>query len=137
MKFDEAARLVRLQERVKWATREALKEDSHHKSSEAAVSLSFCLPSMFADDQRPCWHIEIYSYVLGEHRNHQWIAATVPEALALAEADVDKWVFPYEMRAFERDVVGDAPDDGPMDPPFGADPTLTTSELLATLRADP
>lgn len=104
MSFDEAARVVRLRERVIWATREALKADGLHKSSEAHTSVSFNLPSMFDDDKSHYWGVEIYSYVIGPSRNHSWFGKTLAEALAKAEAAVDKWCFRYEMQAFERSV---------------------------------
>lgn len=112
MNFDEAARLVRLQERVRWGTIEALKTDGHHKSAEAHVELHYVLPGMFSDSQRPYWAVSIYSYVLGPNRNHSWQGASASEALALAERDVRTWVMKYETAAFERAMgVHDADDD--------------------------
>lgn len=100
--FDEAARLVRLQERLAWATREALKEDGHHKSDEAMVEVIFALPGMFHDDKAPYWRISVYSYVLGPRRNHDFLGKSLAEALAVAESAVSSWVEPYEFRQFEH-----------------------------------
>lgn len=112
MDFDSAARLVRLRERVRWGTLEALKADGIHKSDEAHVELSYVLPGMFCDDQRPYWTVSVYSYVLGPRRNHVWQGVTTSEALALAERDVATWVAKYEMAAFERAMMApDAEDD--------------------------
>lgn len=105
MDFDTAVRIARLQELVKWGTREAMKEDGHHKSSEAYMEIGYCLPGMFADDERPYWQVQIYSYVLGPHRMHSWTGKTLDSALTLAEAAVDKWTEEYRHRAFERDMA--------------------------------
>lgn len=102
MSFDEAVRLVRLRDRVIAATREALRADGMHKSSEAAVSASFNLPSMFDDDQSAYWGIEVYSYVVGPSRNHSWFGKTLTEALAKAEEAVSAWCMPYEMERMDR-----------------------------------
>ena len=107
MNFDEAARFVRLREKVIWGTREAMKRDGHHKFSEAHASVSFNLPSMFDDDQQPYWGVEIYSYVLGPSRNHSWFGKSLPEALAKAEAAIEKWRLGYEMDALTDDGDGE------------------------------
>lgn len=111
--FDEAARLVRLQERVKAATLHELRKDGHHKSGEAHVSLAFNLPAMFADDQRPYWSIEVFSYVLCDvGRSQTWTGHTAAEAIAKAEDGVGKWCLMPEMEQFEAFMGGqDAPDE--------------------------
>lgn len=111
MNFDDAARLVKLQQRVWWATELALKKCGSHKSSEGYVELDFCLPGMFNDD-KPYWAIRVYSYVLGPHRMHTWTAKTIDGALTLAEDAVKKWAMPYEMEEFEMRMSElDPPDD--------------------------
>lgn len=100
MNLDVALRLTNLRARVITATREALKEDGHHKSSEGATELTVSLPSMFSDDQRPTWTVSIYSYVLGPNRTHDWHGASPEEAISKAEDAVDEWCRPLEMKAF-------------------------------------
>lgn len=104
MSFDEALRASRLQERVKWGTIEAMKEDGHHKSSEAYMEIGYCLPGMFSNDSAPYWQVQIYSYVLGPERMHSWTATTLDGALAKAEEAVDDWVKEYEFKAMTRDM---------------------------------
>lgn len=103
--FDEAFRAARLQELVKWGTLEAMKEDGHHKSSEAYMEIGYCLPGMFSNDDRPYWQVQIYSYVLGPSRMHSWTGKTLDAALALAEAEVEKWTQEYKFKAMERDMA--------------------------------
>ena len=114
MAFDEAARLVRLQERIKAATLHELRKDGHHKSSEAHVSISFNLPAMFADDQRPYWEVEAWSYVLcDEGRSGSWRAHSAAEAIAKAEDAVGKWCLMPEMEQFGAFMEGiDLPEGG-------------------------
>ena len=111
--FDKAVRVARLQELVKWGTSEAMKEDGHHKSSEAYMEVGYCLPGMFSDDQTPYWKIVIYSYVLGPSRMHEWTGKSLEAALVLAEDAVGKWTENYRHRAFMRDMekmMGPQPD---------------------------
>lgn len=115
--FAVAARLVRLQERVRWGTIEAEKTNPGHKSGEAWTQLSFVLPGMFADDRGPYWEVSVYSYVLGPNRQHRWQGGTAAEALALAERDVETWVVPFEVAAFEKTMLGDDGDDWTRPPP--------------------
>lgn len=104
MSFDEAFRTARLQERVKWGTLEAMKEDGHHKSSEAYMEIGYCLPGMFSNDNAPYWQVQIYSYVLGPNRVHSWTSSSLDGALAKAEEAVDEWVKDYEFKAMTRDM---------------------------------
>ena len=106
MDLKDSIRLVKLQERVRRSTLTALKEDGHHKSSEATVSAELTLPGMFSDDQEPYWTVMVWSYVLGPERQHTWSASSLSEALALAEADVTKWCFSWEMKEFESAFDG-------------------------------
>lgn len=113
MDFDCAFRAAKLQELVKWGTLEALKEDGHHKSSEAYMEVGYCLPPMFSNDQHPYWQVQIYSYVLGPNRMHSWTGKTLDATLALAEAAVEEWVADYKFKAFARDMEKmEAPDEG-------------------------
>jgi hypothetical protein len=122
MDLDTAFRAARLQELVKWGTLEAMKDDGHHKSSEAYMEIGYCLPGMFSDDQRPYWQVQIYSYVLGPNRMHSWTGKTLDAALALAEAAVDDWTREYKFRALDRDMAemmgpeGGVEDDIPASP---------------------
>lgn len=102
--FDEAFRAARLQELVKWGTLEAMKEDGHHKSSEAYMEVGYCLPGMFSNDDRPYWQVQIYSYVLGPSRMHSWTGKTLDAAMALAEDAVKEWTDEYKFKAFARDM---------------------------------
>lgn len=94
-------RISEMRSRVIRATYEALKDDGGHKSSEAACEVTLCLPNMFEADQRPTWAVSVYSYVLA-HGQETWTHPTLDGALALAEAEVQRWCFPHEMRAFDR-----------------------------------
>lgn len=108
--FDCSFRVARLQELVKWGTLEALKEDGHHKSSEAYMEVGYCLPGMFSDDQHPYWQVTIYSYVLGPDRMHSsWTGKSLDAALALAEAAVNEWTSEYKFKAFARDMESVVP----------------------------
>jgi hypothetical protein len=108
---EQIMRICEMRSRVIRATYEALREDSHHKSSEAACEISLCLPNMFEADQRPTWAISIYSYVIGSSRQHTWTDQTLDGALALAEKDVKDWCFRWEMRAFDREMGGQIEDE--------------------------
>ena len=122
MDFDTAFRAARLQELVKWGTREAMKEDGHHKSSEAYMEIGYCLPGMFSDEQAPYWQVQIYSYVLGPNRMHSWTGKTLDAAMALAESAVDDWVEQYRLKAFERDMGQMVPQERDVDDTIPAPP---------------
>lgn len=124
MDFDSAFRAARLQELVKWATLEALKEDGHHKSSEGYMEIGYCLPGMFSNNELPYWQVQIYSYVLGPSRMHSWTGATLDAAMALAEAAVKEWTEEYKMKAFTRDMERTIPPEDDIEdqiPPHPAD----------------
>lgn len=104
MDFDGAFRAARLQELVKWGTLEAMKEDGHHKSSEAYMEIGYCLPGMFSNNEQPYWQVQIYSYVLGPNRVHSWTASTLDGALAKAEEAVGEWTQEYKFKAMTRDM---------------------------------
>lgn len=104
MDFDTAFRAARLRELVKWGTLEAMKEDGHHKSSEAYMEIGYCIPGMFADNDAPYWQVQIYSYVLGPNRMHSWTGKTLDAAMALAEAAVEEWTEEYRFAAMNRDM---------------------------------
>jgi hypothetical protein len=104
--FEDAARIMRLRERVISATCDALKQDGHHKSGEAAVEVTMSIPGMFSDDQSITWSLMVFSYVLGEDRQNNYFGKTLAEAISKAEDAVEKWCFPHEMARFERAVMG-------------------------------
>lgn len=100
--FEDGVRLVRIQERVKSATFIELKKDGHHKSSEGAVTLSFCLPNIF-DDSGPYWTVDVYSYVLcPDGRSKVFSGRTASEAISKAEDGVRDWCMPTEMEEFGK-----------------------------------
>ena len=116
MNFDTAFRAAKLQELVKWGTLEAMKEDGHHKSSEAYMEIGYCLPGMFSNDPNPYWQVQIYSYVLGPNRMHSWTGKTLDAALALAEAAVEDWTQEYKFKAMDQDFQKMvAPETRPLD----------------------
>lgn len=101
MNFDEAARLVRLQERVRNATYHEMRKDGHHKSSEGAVELGFHLPPVVGDRRDPYWSVEVYSYLLcPDGRTGQWTGNTAAEAIAKAEDAINLWCMGAEMEQF-------------------------------------
>ena len=112
MSFDEAARLVRLQERLRNATyHEIRKADGGHKSSEGALSLAFCLPPVVGDRADPYWAVEAYSYLLcPDGRTGTWTGKTAAEAIAKAEDAIENWCFPSEMEQFGQ-MMGEPSDD--------------------------
>lgn len=101
--FAEAVRLARLQERLRHATYHAIREDGHHKSSEGAIELSFCLPPVVGDERDPYWSLEVYSYLLiKEGRTQTFIGKSAAEVISKAEDAADQWCFRAEMNAFEQ-----------------------------------
>lgn len=117
MAFDEAARLVRLQERLRNATYHEMRKDGHHKSSEGAVSLSFHLPPVVGDREAPYWAVEAYSYLLcPEGRSASWSGASAAEAISKAEDAIRLWCMNSEMEQFgeQMGMTPDA-DDGEYD----------------------
>lgn len=110
MSFDEAARLVRMQERLRAATYHEMRKDGHHKSSEGAVSLSFHLPPVVGDKTAPYWSVEAYSYLLcPEGRSGSWTGNSAAEAIAKAEDAIELWCMPSEMEQFGA-LMGIQPD---------------------------
>ena len=110
MCFDESARLVRLQERLRTATFHEMRKDGHHKSSEGAVSLAFCRPSVVGDKTEPYWCVEAYSYLLcPDGRSGSWTGNTAAEAIAKAEDAIQSWCMPSEMEQFGA-LMGVEPD---------------------------
>jgi hypothetical protein len=113
---EQILRISEIRSRVIRATYEAFREDGYHKSSEGACEVALCLPNMFEADQRPSWTVSVYSYVLGPNRNHNWMGATLDEALVQAELAVKEWCFPYERRVMEKAMGMDANADADEDP---------------------
>ena len=114
LSFEEAVRLVRIQERLRNATYHELRKDGHHKSSEGGMSISFNLPPIVGDDKAPYWAIEAYSYVLcPDGRSETWMGQTAMEAIGKAEDAVAKWCFASEMEQFEQRFNSPEDDDAP------------------------
>lgn len=110
--FEEAARLVRLQERLRNATYHEMTKDGHHKSSEGAVELGFHLPPVVGDRRDPYWSVEVYSYLLcPDGRTGQWTGNTAAEAIAKAEDAVGLWCMGPEMEQFGK-AMGIVDDEG-------------------------
>jgi hypothetical protein len=112
--FEEAARFIRVQERLRSATWHELRKEGGGKSSEGAMSLSFNLPPVVGDDKEPYWAVEAYSYLLcPQARSETWIGKSAGEAIGKAEDDVEKWCFAAEMEMFERanGIGPDGPDE--------------------------
>lgn len=100
MDFEQGLRVSELRSRLIRSTYDALKEDGLHKSSEAAIDITFCIPGMFSDDQSPRWCVMVYSYVLGPNRSHHFMGKSLNEAIAKAEDAVKTWCLGWEMKAF-------------------------------------
>ena len=101
--FEDTARLVRMQERLRNATYHEIRKDGHHKSSEGALSISFNLPAVVGDEEAPYWAIEAYSYLLcPEGRVKTWMGRTATEAIGKAEDDIRQWCMGAEMEQFEQ-----------------------------------
>ena len=99
--FEEAFRLANLQARVRNATFHEMKKDGHHKSSEGAVALSFCLPPVVGDDRAPYWSVEVYSYLLcPQARSETWVGKSAAEAISKAEDAISNWCISSEMEQF-------------------------------------
>jgi hypothetical protein len=101
---------------------EAMKEDGHHKSSEAYMEIGYCMPGMFSDSQEPYWQVQIYSYVLGPNRMHSWTGKSLDAALALAEAAVDDWTQEYKFKAMDRDMAQMMGSEGDVEDKIAAPP---------------
>lgn len=114
MTFDETTRFIRIQERLRNATYHELRKDGHHKSSEGALSIAFCLPPVVGDKEGPSWVVEAYSYLLcPDGRSGSWSGKTAAEAIAKAEDAMDKWCFASEMEQFSGEYeTDDEPKEG-------------------------
>lgn len=96
------ARLTATHQRLIAATYREIKKDGHHKSSEAAMSLTMCLPNAFSQHEGVTWMVEAYSYLLNpEGRLQTWHGKTAAEAVSKAEDAISDWVMMSEMEEFE------------------------------------
>ena len=97
-------RLARMQERIYRCIEDELREDSHHKSYEGAMDVTLSLPNIFEREKPPEWTIGLHAYVLDgmDGRHDHWSGRTIDEAIAVAEAGVNKIARGYEMRRFSR-----------------------------------
>lgn len=103
--FEETARFVRIQERLRNATYHELNKEGGGKSSEGALSLTFQLPPVVGDDRAPYWVVEAFSYLLcPDGRTASWTGKTAGEAISKAEDAIERWCFASEMEQFERSI---------------------------------
>ena len=100
--FETAQRLVRMQERIRTSTYHEIRKDGVHKSAEGRVSLAFVLPPVVGDSRDTEWLVEVYSYVLGPERTHEFRGKTALEAIAKAEDAVADWCMMPEMEMFSE-----------------------------------
>lgn len=98
--FEIAQRIARMQERIRSATFHEIRKDGAHKSAEGRVSLAFVLPPVVGDTREPEWLVEVFSYVLGPGRNHEFRGKSALEAIAKAEDAVADWCELSEMEIF-------------------------------------
>lgn len=78
-----------------------------HKSSEGAMSISmgdkiYAWENVFTEDPRvkiknanktrKNVKIELFAYVLGPSRHHEWVAENLDNAISKASKDLDKWI---------------------------------------------
>lgn len=71
--------------------RAALAEDSHCKSYEGEIAVSF--PTYFEDESdRRLIALTLNCYVLGPSRRYQWTGPTLADAVAHADADLTVWL---------------------------------------------
>ena len=102
--FDETVRLVRIQEKLRRCTYNALRKDGYHKSSEGNIELSFTLPPVVGDETSPYWAVEVYSYLFcPDGRTGTFVGQSAAEAISKAEDAVSKWCFAEEMEIFGRE----------------------------------
>lgn len=95
----DLARFARLVDTLDRYIRESLAEDGHCKPYEGSWRLN--MPSYFERTTAPDtpwlwvrdgWSIELDCYLIGPHRHYEWNAPTLSEALAMAEAEVTRWI---------------------------------------------
>ena len=100
--FEETARFIKIQERLRNATYHELSKDGGGKSSEGALSISFCLPPVVGDERQPYWSVETYSYLLNpDGRTKSWEGRSAVEAIGKAEDAIASWCMMSEMEQFE------------------------------------
>ena len=58
------------------------------KMSDGEISVKIFLDN----DGEVIWHIWLYCYLIGPHRQYDWEASTFSEVLDKAVADVNKWI---------------------------------------------
>jgi hypothetical protein len=126
LSFDETARFIRMQERLRACTFHEIRKDGHHKSSEGRMAISFCLPPVVGDRAAPYWKVEAYSYLLcPEGRSGEWEGASAAEAISKAEDAIGEWCFASEQELIfgvieDEDEEAEPPDAAPIggDIPF-------------------
>ncbi len=81
--------------------RRALEIDEHCKAYEGTITVRY--PSYFAGKGRGIlyapqdhYEVELACYVLGPNRGETWRGETLVDALALATADVTRWIAEME-----------------------------------------
>lgn len=125
MDLDSALRIACMQQRIFRCIEDELKEDGHHKSYEGAMEVTMSLPNYFEQGREPEWTVSLHCYVMAlDGRHASWTGRTLPEAIAQAEAAIDKLCFSYEMKRFERDMglCDDEPGEAEGDTVIYADP---------------
>lgn len=88
----ELERFYALRQYVFDNIKQALEEDSHCKSYEGSMQLSF--PNYFEkDDENSFMRCGVFlnCYVFGPMRHYEWYGRTFTEALDKAEQDINSW----------------------------------------------
>ena len=71
------------------------KNDGHHKSAEATVTITCEYPNYFEDEYQfedpSYWVITVYSYLFGTNRNNKYTGKSLEQASAMALKDVKSW----------------------------------------------
>ena len=100
---EDTVRLHQIHQRLIAATYREIKKDSHHKSSEASMTLMMHLPNAFNQERGISWRVEAYSYLLNQDESlSSWDGRTAAEAIAKAEDAISVWVMASEYEEFDR-----------------------------------
>ena len=85
---DEMDRFFCLRSKIFKLIDNAIEKDGHHKSYEGALSINF--PNRF-EDHTGTLRIELFCYVLGNGRRHEWEGKTLTEILDKMDLSINKW----------------------------------------------
>ena len=92
MNGDLETRLQAYRTKLFAAIQRRLEEDGHCMHYEGSVTVKRYCPNYFEREQPDVWEICLDCYVLGPTRHYAYEGATLAEALAKAEADLDSGI---------------------------------------------